>query len=133
MAVVDREGMCGILQGTTERWLAPDFRAASPDTVSRIEAMILGTSVRGYKGCVEALKRLDYLGALGGMQVPTLYVVGSEDQGAPPDVMRRMAEATPGARLVVVPGGAHLPNLDRSAEFNAMVAEFLRLQHGPAA
>ena len=132
MAVVDRDGMRGILQGTIERWLAPDFRAASPDTVSRVEAMILGTSVRGYKGCVEALKRLDYLGALGGMQVPTLYVVGSEDQGAPSDVMCRMAEATPGARLVV-PGGAHLPNLDRSAEFNAMVAEFLRLQHGPAA
>ena len=38
--------------------------------------------------------------------VPTLLIAGELDQAAPPKTMRRMAEAIPGARFVLVPGPA---------------------------
>ena len=72
-------------------------------------------------------RRLDYLKDLGRMAVPTLYVVGAEDAGAPPDVMRAMAAATPGARLEVVPEAAHIANLDNASGFARAVAAFLGL------
>jgi len=34
----------------------------------------------------------------------------------------------PNAQLKVIPGAAHLSNLDRPAEFNAAIAEFLDLE-----
>jgi 3-oxoadipate enol-lactonase len=128
LAVVDEKGLQGILQGTIERWLVPSFRAAHPEVVARVERMILATPVAGYKGCAEALKRLDYLDDLPRIAVPTLFVVGAQDMGAPPDVMRRMAEAVPGAKLVTIPDAAHLPNLDNTAVFNEAIAGFLGLR-----
>lgn len=128
LAVIDKEGLRGILQATVERWLVPSFRAAHPEVVAKIERMILETPVTGYKGCAEALKRLDYLKDLGAIAVPTLFVVGAEDMGAPPEVMRRMAEAVPGAKLVIIPDAAHLPNLDNTLAFNEAIAGFLALR-----
>jgi pimeloyl-ACP methyl ester carboxylesterase len=42
--------------------------------------------------------------------------------------MRRMAEAVPGAKLVIIPDAAHLPNLDNAAVFNEAIAGFLALR-----
>jgi len=60
--------------------------------------------------------------------VPTLFVVGAQDLGAPPEVMRRMAEAVPGAKLVIIPDAAHLPSLDNTLAFNEAIAGFLALR-----
>jgi 3-oxoadipate enol-lactonase len=128
LAVIDRERLQGILQGTVERWLVPSFRAAHPAVVAKVERMILETPLAGYRGCAEALKRLDYLKDLPRISVPTLFVVGAEDAGAPPEVMRRMAETVPGAKLVTIPFAAHLPNLDNTMAFNEAVAGFLGLR-----
>ncbi|MFL5196906.1 MAG: 3-oxoadipate enol-lactonase [Microvirga sp.] len=128
LAVIDKEGLRGILQATVERWLVASFRAAHPEVVAKVERMILDTPLVGYKGCAEALKRLDYLKDLGAIAVPTLFVVGAQDMGAPPEVMRRMAEAVPGAKLVIIPDAAHLPNLDNTLAFNEAIAGFLALR-----
>jgi 3-oxoadipate enol-lactonase len=87
--------------------------------------MVLSTSVARHRGCAAALKTLDYRRRLPDLRVPTLYVAGEEDLAAPPGVMREMADATPEARPVVVPGAAHLANLDNTAFFTAAVCGFL--------
>jgi 3-oxoadipate enol-lactonase len=57
--------------------------------------------------------------------VPTLVLVGEHDR---PDI-HAMAEALaagiPGAERVVLAGTAHLPSLERPAELNRVVLEFL--------
>ncbi|MBW8267983.1 alpha/beta fold hydrolase [Caldovatus aquaticus] len=128
IATVRAGGMQAVLQPTIERWLRPAFREADPAAVRRVEAMILGTPVAGYEGCARAIQGLDYFKDLGRMRVPTLYVTGEFDAGAPPEVMRAMAEATPGGRLAVVPGSHHLPNIDNEAGFAAAIGEFLGLR-----
>lgn len=115
-------GMSSIVGGTLERWFTP---AASAATRSRAEQMILDTDPAGYEGCAEALKTLDYLRRLREIAVPVLYVVGELDMGAPKEAMAAMAEATPHGRLVVLPGLAHVPNMEGPAAFNAAVAPFL--------
>lgn len=127
LAAIDAGGLAAILAGTLERWLVPSFRAARPDVVARVEAMILATSPVGYRGCAAALKRLDYAKDLGRITTPTLYVVGAEDAGAPPAVMRAMADATPAAAFALIDHAAHLPNLDNEAGFAAAITSFLGL------
>jgi len=108
-----------------ERWFAQDWRALNPAALAAVEAAFLATPVEGYRGCVAAIRTLDYLKDLGRITVPMLYVCGSADMAAPVAAMQAMADATPGARLAVIEGGAHLPNIDRSTQFNRAIAGFL--------
>lgn len=59
--------------------------------------------------------------------MPVLYVGGSEDKGAAPEVMRGMAEATPAAEFDEVPDAAHVANINQPEAFNAAIADFLGL------
>ncbi len=127
LALVEREGLRAVLQTTVERWLVSSFRVAHPQVVAKVERMILSTTFAGYRGCIEAWRGLNYLAGLPHIATPTLFVVGAEDTGTPPDVARAMATAVPGAKLTVIPNGAHLPNLDSAPAFNAAVGEFLGL------
>lgn len=127
IAAVAAGGMDAILAGTLERWLSPAFRAAQPAAAEDVAAMIRATPVAGYQACAAAIKTLALLPHLSRIACPTLFVVGEQDTGSTPAVMRDMADAVPGARLAVVPGSGHLPNIDNAVGFEAAVAGFLGL------
>ena len=62
---------------------------------------------------------------LGEIDVPTLVLAGEEDV---PDIHRiaaRLAASIPGARIATIPGAAHVPHLERPAEFDELVLPFL--------
>jgi 3-oxoadipate enol-lactonase len=124
IAAVRENGMAAILDGTLERWFTETCRRDQPEVIERARNMILGTSVAGYVGCAAALRGLDYLRRLPEMTVPVLYLVGSEDSGAPKEAMQAMADATPGGHLIVLDGLAHIGNMEQPAAFNAVLAEW---------
>jgi 3-oxoadipate enol-lactonase len=124
---VHEHGLASIIPGTIDRWLSAPFRAAHPQAVVEIERMILSTSVDGFEGCAEALKKLNFLDRLAEISIPTLFVVGSNDMGAPPDVMRAMANRVTGAHFGIVEGSAHLPNIDNPSGFYSAIRGFLDL------
>ncbi|HEX9115228.1 MAG TPA: alpha/beta hydrolase [Anaerolineae bacterium] len=71
-----------------------------------------------------AVLRLDQI------HVPTLIVDGALDD---PEVLRAagtMERGIPGARKLVIPDAAHVPNMERPAEFNQAVLSFLRERLG---
>jgi 3-oxoadipate enol-lactonase len=123
IAVVQAKGTGALVDGTLARWFTPSCGDAPKE---RAAAMIRATSPAGYIGCAEALMTLDYLRHLGRMQPPVHYLVGAEDMGAPKEAMAAMADATPGASLTVVPGLAHIPNMQDPAAFNAAVSDWLK-------
>lgn len=57
--------------------------------------------------------------------VPTLVISGDLDHRAVIAGSRHIARSIPNAREVVMAGTAHLPNLERPAEFNQHVLDFL--------
>ena len=61
---------------------------------------------------------------LAGIRVPTLIIVGDQDQPffAPSEYM---AKKIPGARLEVIPGAGHSSNLDQPEAFNRVLRDFL--------
>lgn len=67
-----------------------------------------------------AIQRLDQI------QVPSLIMAGELDD---PEIYRSagvMAEAIPGAKKVIIPNAAHLPNMEDPTRFNQAVTSFLR-------
>jgi pimeloyl-ACP methyl ester carboxylesterase len=57
--------------------------------------------------------------------VPTLIIVGDKDTSAILDCDEYMARKIPGARKIVIPDTAHHLNMEKPAEFNRIVLEFL--------
>jgi 3-oxoadipate enol-lactonase len=119
-------GMQPIADSMTPKLLAPETIAARPDVVERTRAMILGTSP---SGAAEALRgmsvRRDQTEWLREISVPTLILVGSEDAITPPAASEAMRAQIKGARLDVIEGAGHASNIERPAEFNRALADFL--------
>jgi 3-oxoadipate enol-lactonase len=57
--------------------------------------------------------------------LPTLVVAGDEDELTPPAQARAMADAIPGASLVVIRSAGHLPTLERPTEITDAILGFL--------
>lgn len=60
------------------------------------------------------------------IQAPTLVIVGDEDRPRTLAAADLLAKELPNARKVVMPGTAHLPNMEHPKEFNRLVLEFLK-------
>jgi pimeloyl-ACP methyl ester carboxylesterase len=121
------EGPAAFAEGFLPKALAKRTMEARPGVVEKVRGMILGCSAAGIAGTLVAMAgRTDTTAALPGIRVPTLVLVGAEDALTPPAAARALAAAIPGARLVEIPGAAHLPNLEEPAAFNAALLPFLR-------
>jgi pimeloyl-ACP methyl ester carboxylesterase len=59
------------------------------------------------------------------IRVPTLVIVGNLDQPETVASANLLEERLPNARKVVMPGTAHLPNMERPEDFNRIVLGFL--------
>ena len=124
-ATVRAEGTAAVAQAVVSRWLSDRAREADPALVQRLEAMVTGTSDEAYAACCDLLLALDLRADLPAISAPVLALAGADDPATPPEHLRAIAEAVPGARLHVVPDAKHLANLDRPDEVNAVLLEHL--------
>ncbi|PLX37165.1 MAG: 3-oxoadipate enol-lactonase [Hyphomicrobiales bacterium] len=119
------KGLAAMAPATLERWFTEPFRAANPDVIERIRAIILATSVEGYAGSCEAIGGMDQRETIRAITAPTLVVVGEQDPGTPVSHAEAIVAAIPGARLAVLADAAHLSNVEQAAAFNETVLSFL--------
>jgi 3-oxoadipate enol-lactonase len=125
LATVRAQGMAPLVEPTLERWFTPAFRAARPEEVARIGALIRATPVAGYAGCAHSVVHMDLTDQLHRITCPVLVIVGRDDAGTPPSMAETIARAIPGARLVVLEYAAHLSNIEQADAFNAALQDFL--------
>ena len=127
LAILETGGITKVWEGTIDKWLSAETRAAHPGREASLREAFLATTEQGYCGCAEALKRLSYMKDLGSMTRPTLFVAGADDGGATPETMKAMAAACPGSVFAEVPNAKHVVNVDRPDEFAQVIAGFLAL------
>ena len=124
IAVAQREGIDALVEPTVGRWFPPETLAKNPPHLDKVRAMIRATPVNGFIGCAAALADHDYASAVATVRRPVLFMVGEKD-GATPAAMRKLHEKQAGSRFVALPGAGHISNMDRPAEFNRALSEFL--------
>jgi 3-oxoadipate enol-lactonase/4-carboxymuconolactone decarboxylase len=119
--LVRRQGVAVLLSGLMERWFADP--AAAPREL--VESMLTASDAEGYAACCEAIADMDQWADLPRIAAPTLVVAGAADPVTTPERSVAMQAAIPGAGLLVIPGAAHLANLERPEPFNAAVIAHL--------
>jgi len=113
IALVRTGGMEAVADAVLPRWFTPAFV-----DVQRFRAMLASTPPAVYVRYCEILREHDLRGRLGDVDAPTLAIAGAEDPTSPPDHLEGIATEIPDARVVVIPRGAHLVNVERADEFN---------------
>jgi 3-oxoadipate enol-lactonase len=122
---VQRGGMSSIRDVVLARWTGEEFRAAHPDVARALGEMLDATPVAGYVAACEALRDADLRAEVHAVRAPTLIVAGERDESTPPALSEALHAAIPASELVVLPGTAHLSNVERPDEFTALVTRFL--------
>ncbi len=105
---------------------APESFTTKPEAVEFIRRIISHTPPLSIAGTLLALAaRTDTSGALPNIRIPVLILVGAADQTTPPSVSQAMHERIKGSELHIVPGAAHLSNLENPEFFNRALLSFL--------
>ncbi|WP_075791028.1 alpha/beta fold hydrolase [Massilia putida] len=124
IAIACDAGMAALAGPTAARWLTASFMARPSAALDDILHMIAATPAEGFIRCARALQAYDLREEITGIRVPCMLLAGAEDGGLPA-VMRRMAEAIPGAAYAEIGEAGHLPNLERPVVFNTRISSFL--------
>ena len=125
LAIYDRSiaashgGMRQLAEARVGALLASDDpRSEVIDTMSRIDPA-------AYRIGAEAVWLADQSDRAAAIQVPTLLICGELDPVTPPSLSEQLAERISNSRLEVIAGASHLANLDKPAEFNRAIDDFL--------
>ena len=121
----ETQGMEPLVAPTIARWFTPSFIEQRKDVVERVRGMIRSTPPRGYAGCCHAISALDLTDRLGAISIPTLIVVGAEDQGTPVAASQTMHERIKGSQLEIIKSASHLSNIEQPEAFTRSVVSFL--------
>lgn len=113
--IVRTNGLDPIARSSPERWFTPGFAAAQPAITDWAVQMVRTTDPGCYIAACEALAAFDIRQELASIGVPTLVLVGSEDQVTGQAEARTLVAGIPDARLAVVPGASHLAPVEQPA------------------
>jgi 3-oxoadipate enol-lactonase / 4-carboxymuconolactone decarboxylase len=119
-------GTASLVTGSAGRWFAPGFlEEDQTGSGARLLGSLIDVDDGSYAFCCDALAAFDRTRDLGLLAMPTLVVSGEHDPVTPPDAMRTMADAIPGARYAELQGASHLGVAEQPGVAAALLAELL--------
>ena len=126
IARLDEHGVDGVADAMIPRLLGATTRSQRPDIVQHVRSLILDNQPDGVERAILRLRdRPDATPGLASVTVPTLVIVGDEDEVTPLAEAQRLATAIANARLERIPAGGHLACLEQPQAFNRALWNFL--------
>ena len=119
------KGLAAITDVAMRRLFAPDFQAAHPDIMRDRREAFLKTDPEVLQAACAQLAELDLRPELSKVKMPVLVLVGEHDEATPPPMSHELAELLPNARLKILTGCAHVPQLQAPQAFLDAIGEFL--------
>lgn len=121
-----KEGPAAVAERMIPRLLGRTSQRTQPHLVAQVREMAGRWSVPGMIGAVAAMRdRPDATELLQTIDVPTLVVVGEEDELTPPALSRSMTAAIPSAAMTTIAAAGHLAPLEAPSAVSRVMAEFL--------
>ncbi|WP_105970053.1 bifunctional 3-oxoadipate enol-lactonase/4-carboxymuconolactone decarboxylase PcaDC [Streptomyces geranii] len=130
--IVRTNGLDPIARTSPERWFTGGFAAAQPAITEWAVQMVRTTDPGCYIAACESLASFDVRGELARVGVPTLVLVGSDDQVTGPAEARTLVAGIPDARLAVVPGASHLVPVEQPAAVTDLLVRHFSTAWQPA-
>ena len=119
------KGLPAITDVAMRRLFAPEFQASHPDLMRDRREAFLKTDPEVLQAACAQLAALDLRPELPKVKVPVLVLVGEHDEATPPPMSHEVAALLPDARLEVLDGCAHVPQLQKPRVFLDAIAGFL--------
>jgi 3-oxoadipate enol-lactonase len=125
IAAVEAGGIESIIDSSVTRWFTEGFVQSSQPTIEAVKALMRRTSALGYCWSAAALRELNYAAHLYKVKIPLLFLTGSQDKGAPPDVVKLLHTAVPSSSYIEIPDSGHMSAIERPDTFMTATTEFL--------
>lgn len=110
-AATSAKGLEAIADTAMRRLFAPSFQAAHPALLAERRERFLATDPKIFVAACESLAALDLRASVATLQIPTLILVGAQDEATPPPMARELAALLPNAHLIELDDCAHVPQL----------------------
>ena len=124
-AASQAKGLAAITDVAMRRLFAPEFQADHPNLMRDRREAFLRTDPEVFRAACEALAELDLRPELGRVVIPVLVLVGEHDEATPPPMSHELASGLPHARLKIIAGCAHVPQLQSPEMFLDAIGDFL--------
>jgi 3-oxoadipate enol-lactonase len=124
-AVSKAKGLAAITDVAMRRLFAPEFQAAHPDLMQGRRDAFLKTDPEVLQAACAQLAELDLRPELSKVKMPVLVLVGEHDEATPPPMSHELAALLPNARLKILTGCAHVPQLQAPQAFLEAIGDFL--------
>ena len=118
-------GLSAITDVAMRRLFAPEFQQNHPDLMRDRREAFLRTDPQVFQAACAALAELDLRPQLSKVKVPVLVLVGEHDEATPPPMSHELAAMLPDARLKIIAGCAHVPQLQAPEVFLDAIGDFL--------
>jgi 3-oxoadipate enol-lactonase len=125
------KGLQAITDVAMRRLFAPEFQAQHPDLMRDRREAFLKTDPDVFRAACGVLAELDLRPELAKVRVPVLVLVGEHDEATPPPMSHELAAGLPNARLEIIAGCAHVPQLQSPEVFLEAIGDFLLASQGP--
>ncbi len=128
-AAAKAKGLSAITDVAMRRLFAPEFQARHPDLMRDRREAFLKTDSDVLQAACADLAALDLRPELAQVKVPVLVLVGEHDEATPPPMSHELAAGLPNARLKIIAGCAHVPQLQSPEVFLDTIGDFLPASH----
>ncbi|MFZ6645960.1 alpha/beta fold hydrolase [Undibacterium sp. TJN25] len=119
------KGLAGISDVAMRRLFSPAYQAEHPALLEERRRRFIEVDLETFHNACNALANLDMRGQLSSVTVPVLVLAGEFDEATPPDMSRELAAGLPNAELHILPGCAHVPQLQEPQLFMSAIAKFI--------
>lgn len=123
-SVVETGGLSAVAPTAIRRIFTEDYLDAHPEEAAERTRVLESADPEVFVAACRALQHVDFTEGARSLTVPTLIVVGGEDQATPPAMATALDELLIDSRVVVLPGIAHAPQLQDPQGFIDAVYEF---------
>jgi 3-oxoadipate enol-lactonase / 4-carboxymuconolactone decarboxylase len=120
---ITKNGLESIVNETMERWFTENFRIKNPKKILETKAMFLGSNLKGYSNCCEAVRDADFRTSLGKLTVETLVITGNEDPVTSVEQAEFLKANIKKSTLKILPA-RHLASTELPKEFANTLIEF---------
>jgi 3-oxoadipate enol-lactonase len=125
---LEKEGMDGYADEVIYKMIKPEHVKSMPEVAAHVIKMMKATSPVAAATALRArAERINYLkDVLPQINIPTLVIVGREDEFTPVAKAKELKENLKDCKLVIIEDSGHMPNLEHPEEFNKAVLDFLK-------
>lgn len=131
---VESQGTEALAEEQIRNTFAPETMTGQPELIDFYRRNFLDprqNNPRSYAAMFRALSVPSWTAQLGRIRCPTLVVCGDADKGitrgnTPTDAADILHQGIKGSRLAVIAQGGHYAHLERPAEWNAIIVNFIK-------